>query len=52
MHKAILFDLGKVLVHFDFHIAYRALENLCPYPAAEIQRRLASTDLVPRSRPA
>jgi putative hydrolase of the HAD superfamily len=48
MHKAILFDLGKVLIHFDFRIAYKALEKLCPYPAAEIQRRLASTDLVQR----
>jgi len=48
MHKAILFDLGKVLIHFDFGIAYQALEKLCPYPAAEIKRRLASTDLVPR----
>src|SRR5215471_11747841 len=48
MHKAILFDLGKVLVHFDFGIAYRALENVCPYPAAEIRKRLGSTDLVQR----
>src|SRR6266545_7216309 len=48
MHKAILFDLGKVLVHFDFGIAYRALENLGPYTAAEIKQRLAATDLVQR----
>jgi FMN phosphatase YigB (HAD superfamily) len=48
MHKAIIFDLGKVLVYFDFKRAYRALENLCPYPAVEIPKRLATTDLVER----
>jgi putative hydrolase of the HAD superfamily len=48
MHKAILFDLGKVLVHFDFARGYRALEGLCPYTAAEIPRRIASCDLVER----
>ena len=48
MYKAIIFDLGKVLVHFDFKRGYRALEGLCPYPAAEIPRRIASTGLVPR----
>jgi glucose-1-phosphatase len=48
MHKAILFDLGKVLIHFDFQIAYQALEKVCPHPAAEIRRRLWGTDLVQR----
>jgi len=48
MHKAILFDLGKVLIHFDFGIAYKALGELCPYPASEIPKRLAATGLVPR----
>jgi putative hydrolase of the HAD superfamily len=48
MHKAILLDLGKVVIHFDFRIAYRALEKLCPYSAAEIPKRLGSTDLVQR----
>jgi FMN phosphatase YigB (HAD superfamily) len=46
MYKAIIFDLGKVLVHFDFKRGYRALESLCPYPAADIPKRLASTGLV------
>ena len=46
MYKAIIFDLGKVLVHFDFKRGYRELEGLCPYPAAEIPRRLAPTGLV------
>src|SRR5262245_13390620 len=48
MYKAIIFDLGKVLVHFDFARGYRELEGLCPYPAAEIPRRLSTTGLVPR----
>jgi len=48
MHKAILFDLGKVLVHFDFSRGYRALEGLCPYPAAEIPKRIGASGLVER----
>jgi putative hydrolase of the HAD superfamily len=48
MHKAILFDLGKVLVNFDFRRAYAQLEPLCGYEMAEIRRRLAATGLVER----
>jgi putative hydrolase of the HAD superfamily len=48
MHKAILFDLGRVLIHFDFRRGYRALEGLCPHAAEEIPRRLAGTGLVER----
>jgi len=48
MHKAILFDLGRVLINFDFRRGYRALEGLCPYAAEEIPRRLAGTGLVER----
>ncbi len=48
MYKAIIFDLGKVLVQFDFKRGYRELEALCPYPAAEIPKRIATTDLVVR----
>jgi FMN phosphatase YigB (HAD superfamily) len=48
MHRAVIFDLGKVLVHFDFKRGYRALEGLCPYPAAEIPKRIGTTDLVER----
>ena len=48
MHKAILFDLGRVLIHFDFRRGYRALAGLCPYAAEEIPRRLAGTGLVER----
>jgi putative hydrolase of the HAD superfamily len=48
MHKAILLDLGKVLIDFDFRRGYQALEGLCPYTAEEIPRRLAPTGLVER----
>ena len=48
MHKAIIFDLGKVLIQFDFKRGYHALEALCPYPALEIPRRIGQTDLVER----
>jgi putative hydrolase of the HAD superfamily len=48
MHKAIIFDLGRVLVNFDFNRGYRALEDFCPYSAAEIPKRLATGDLVER----
>jgi putative hydrolase of the HAD superfamily len=46
MHKAVIFDLGRVLVDFDFGRGYRALEGLCPYDAREIPRRLAASGLV------
>jgi len=39
-HKALLFDLGRVLVYFDFSRAYRSLTGLCPFSEAEIARRL------------
>lgn len=47
-HKAVIFDLGRVLVNFDFQRGYRALEGLCPYSAAEIPRRLSTGGLVER----
>ena len=48
MHKAIIFDLGRVLVNFDFQRGYRALEGLCPYSAADIPGRIFPTGLVRR----
>jgi putative hydrolase of the HAD superfamily len=45
-YRAIIFDLGKVLVHFDFKRGYRELEGHCALPAAEIPKRLAGTGLV------
>lgn len=48
MYRAILMDLGRVLIDLDFSAGYRALEELCPYPEAEIRRRIAATDLAVR----
>jgi hypothetical protein len=48
MYKAIIFDLGRVLVNFDFQRGYRQLEHLCPYPIAEIPVRILSSGLVRR----
>jgi FMN phosphatase YigB (HAD superfamily) len=48
VHKAILFDLGRVLVHFDFQIGYRGLETACGVSAADIPRRLSPGGLVER----
>ena len=48
MIKTVIFDLGKVLIPFDFARGYRAMEKYCDYPAAEIPRRIAATDLVHR----
>jgi len=46
--KTVIFDLGKVLIPFDFSRGYRAMERYCGYPAAEIPQRLSTTDLVHR----
>ena len=48
MYKAVIFDLGKVLIPFDFTRGYRAMEKVCRFPAAEIPHRIAATDLVHR----
>ncbi|MGH9658450.1 MAG: HAD family hydrolase [Bryobacteraceae bacterium] len=48
MHRAILFDLGKVIVPFDFRRGYRAMAERCPHPPEEIPKRIGSTDLVRR----
>jgi putative hydrolase of the HAD superfamily len=46
--QTVVFDLGKVIIPFDFTRGYRAMEGLCGLPAAEIPRRIGSTDLVIR----
>ena len=48
MIKTVIFDLGKVIVPFDFTRGYRAMAELCPYAAEEIPKRIGSTDLVIR----
>lgn len=48
IYKAIIFDLGKVLVHFDFKRVYQRLESICPHAATEIPRVLSTTGLAQR----
>jgi FMN phosphatase YigB (HAD superfamily) len=46
--KTILFDLGNVIVPFDFKLAYARLAPLCGCEPADIPTRIRSTDLVTR----
>jgi len=48
MIKSIIFDLGRVIVPFDFKRGYRRMEPLCGIPAAEIPGRIGPTGLVQR----
>ncbi len=48
MIKALIFDLGNVIVPFDFKRAYARIGPLTKYSAAEIPGRLRTTDLVQR----
>src|SRR5438477_12973280 len=48
MIRALIFDLGKVIIPFDFSRGYRAMEGLCGVAAAEIPKRIGATDLVIR----
>ena len=48
MYQAVILDLGRVVINFDFKCGYRALEGLCPYTAAEIPKRIGQSDLVQR----
>jgi FMN phosphatase YigB (HAD superfamily) len=46
--KTVIFDLGKVLIPFDFKRGYQELEKVCGYPAAEVRQRILDTGLVHR----
>jgi len=46
--RTLIFDLGKVIIPFDFERGYRAIAGDCGLPPAEIRSRIASTDLVVR----
>lgn len=48
MTKAIVFDLGRVIIPFDYSRGYARIEALCGIPAAEISARIAPTGLVAR----
>lgn len=45
--KTIIFDLGNVIIPFDFRRGYAALEAHVNIPAAEIPERIRATGLVP-----
>jgi putative hydrolase of the HAD superfamily len=46
--KTVIFDLGNVIVPFDFRRGYARLESMGGCPASEIPQRIRSTDLVTR----
>ncbi len=48
MIETIIFDMGKVLIPFDFSRGYRALEPYTSLTAEEIPVELSKTDLVNR----
>ncbi|MBI1898391.1 MAG: HAD-IA family hydrolase [Acidobacteria bacterium] len=48
MIKTIIFDLGKVIVPFDFQRGYDRMASICPYSPEEIPARLRSCGIVTR----
>ncbi|MCC6862871.1 MAG: HAD family phosphatase [Bryobacterales bacterium] len=48
MIKSLIFDLGKVIVPFDFNRGFAAMAPLCSLDPAEMRSRLSATDLVER----
>lgn len=46
MIKAVIFDLGRVIVPFDFQRFYAGIEALTGIPAADIRLRIRPTGLV------
>jgi FMN phosphatase YigB (HAD superfamily) len=46
--KSIIFDLGRVIVPFDFNRGYALLEARCGTPAADFPALIAPTGLVER----
>ncbi|MCC7175271.1 MAG: HAD family phosphatase [Bryobacterales bacterium] len=45
MIRTIVFDLGKVLIPFDWQRGYDAFAAASPYPAGEVRRRIKETGL-------
>ena len=48
MIKTVIFDLGKVIIPFDFMRGYQGLGGICGLSVPEIRSRIGSTDLVQR----
>ena len=47
MIRAILLDLGRVIVPFDFSIGYQALQSYCDASPEVIRERIRNTGLIP-----
>ncbi len=43
--RALVFDLGKVLIPFDWQRGYQAFAAASPYPAEEVRQRIKETGL-------
>ncbi len=48
MTKALIFDLGNVIVAFDFARGYQALSPHTPFPPDDLPARILETGVVPR----
>jgi len=46
MIKAVILDLGGVVVPLDFQLGYATFSNLTPYSSGEIERRILATGLI------
>jgi len=46
--KTVIFDLGRVIVPFDFRRGYERIAPLCGLPAEEIPKRIGASGLVSR----
>ena len=46
--QTVIFDLGRVIIPFDFNRGYERLAPLCGIPAGKIPGRIAPTGLVQR----
>jgi putative hydrolase of the HAD superfamily len=46
MIQTLIFDLGRVLVDFDFSRGYRRMSERCGLPPEEVRARLAASDLI------
>ncbi len=47
MLKTIIFDLGNVIVPFDFARGYKAMSEHCRFDAHQIRQRIGESGLVP-----
>ena len=45
MIETLIFDLGQVILPFDWKRGYRALADYCPYAPEEVRRRIKETGL-------